>query len=68
MVMFCIYECGKKFCTSTFERACAAEEMTIRQIKEILESSNSDTKELHSTNQYLRTYIDSVKKEIEAYP
>ena len=30
--------------------------------------SNSDTKELHSTKQDLRTYIDSVKKDSEAYP
>ena len=28
-----IYECGKLFCTSTFERACAAQETTINKIK-----------------------------------
>ena len=30
---FIIYECIKLFCTSTFERLCAAQETTIIQIK-----------------------------------
>ena len=34
----------------------------------MLESSNSDINELHSTNQDLRTYIYNIKKESEAYP
>ena len=34
----------------------------------MLESFNSDTKELYVMNQKLKTYIDSVKKEHAAYP
>ena len=43
---FNIYECSKLFCTSTLERVCEAQETVTSQIKEILESFNSKTKEL----------------------
>ena len=56
------YECGKIFFTSTFERACTAQETPIRNIKEMLVSLNNETKELCVTNQDLRTYIDSCHK------
>ena len=61
-----IYKCLKQFCTSTFERACAAEKTNTIHIGEMLESFSSDTKRLHSTNQDLHTYIDSVEKKSEA--
>ena len=38
----CIYESGKKNCTSTFKRACIKQESTISQIKEMLEPFNYD--------------------------
>ena len=41
--------------------------MVISQIKEILESFNSEIKELRSVNQDLWTYIYSVKKYRAAY-
>ena len=63
-----IYECGKLLFTSTFERACAAQETTISQRREIFESFNSDRKELRTVTQDLRNYIDTVKKERTVYP
>ena len=63
----CIYE-YEKICISTFERACTAQETTNSKIKQMLESLNSETKKLRATNQDLRTYIHSAKKESAAYP
>ena len=40
----CIYECGKKLCTSTFKLGCAEQEINISQINKMLESFNSKTK------------------------
>ena len=42
-----IYEYGKLFCTSTFERACAAQEMTISNMKEIADMYKYDMEEIH---------------------
>ena len=66
MVMF-ISLSTVKLCTSTSERACAAQETNISQIREILESFNYDEKKLRTENQYLKTYIDIVKKYCVAY-
>ena len=41
--------------------------MTTSQIKETLESFNSETMELRATNQDMQTYIDSCNKEHAVY-
>ena len=42
-----IYEYGKLFCTSTFKRACAAQETTISNMKEIADMYKYDMEEIH---------------------
>ena len=55
----CIYECRKHLLNSTYERAFAAREMTIRQMQDIVEIFNSEVKEICSTNQDVQNYIGS---------
>ena len=42
--------------------------MTTIQIKEMVQTFNSETKEICSTNRYMQTYIDSVKNDHVDYP
>ena len=63
-----IYECGKHLVHSTYERVCTSQENTTNKIKEIVESFNSYIKEIRSTNQDMKTYIDSVKNKHAEYP
>ena len=42
-----IYEYGKLFCTSTFERACAAQKMNISNMKEIADMYKYDMEEIY---------------------
>ena len=51
-----------------YEWECATQNTTISQIKEILESFNSDTNKLCATNRDMQTYIGSCKKERIVYP
>ena len=60
-----MYKCGKNLLHSTYERACAAYETTISQMKEIVEILNSEIKQVHSTNQGMQNYIDICHKESE---
>ena len=46
---------------------CAAQEKIISHIKEMLESFNSETKELCATNRDLQTYIDCCHQESERH-
>ena len=50
---------GKNLLYSAYEQACAEYEMTISRMKEILEIFNSEIKEISSTNQDMRSYINS---------
>ena len=45
-----------------YERACAAHEITISQMKEITEIFRSEIKEIRSTNGYMQNYMDSCHK------
>ena len=60
-----MYEYGKDLLYSTYECACTAHETTFSQIKDMVEIFNSEIKYIHSTNQDMKTYIDSCNKEPE---
>ena len=54
-----------------YEKVCEAHEITINQMKQIVEIFNSDIKEIRFTNQDMRNYIDSCRRYPErraAYP
>ena len=66
-----IYECVKLFFPLTFERACASQETTINNMKEIVHMYKSDIEEIHATNQDMQGHIDIFHKQSEscaAYP
>ena len=59
----CMYECGKYLLHSSYERRCAAREMTISKMKYIVEIFDSEINKIRSTNQDMLNYIDSYRKE-----
>ena len=48
----------------TYECACSAHEMTIGQMKEIVEIFNYEKKEICSTKRDMQNYIDIFHKEL----
>ena len=62
---------GKQLLHSTYEHASTLHEMTISQTEEIVNTFNSEIKEIRSINQDMQNYIDIFHKEserCEAYP
>ena len=53
-----MHECGKHILHSKSERACAAHETTISNIKEIVEILNYEINDTRSTNRDMPHYID----------
>ena len=67
----CIYKCGKHLFHSKYEHVWTEKKMNTSQMKEIVELLNYEIKEICSTNQDTRAYVDSCNKESErraAYP
>ena len=66
-----MYEYSKHLFRSTYEHMRAAQEMTISNIKYIVEMFNSDIEDICSINRGMREHIDSFHKYLErraAYP
>ena len=57
-----IYEWGKHLLNLTHERACSAQETNVIKTKDIVKIYNYEIKEIRSTNQDMKDYIDGCHK------
>ena len=62
-----MYEYKENLLHSMYKRTCAAYEITISQMKEIVEIFYSEIQEIRSTNWYMQDYIDIFHKESERH-